>query len=341
LIYGAGRHRSRQATIVGTIVLAILAATLIPSRNGPLRPFSSCFVCDFRWLADGVLNVGLFLPLGMAITWRGKSFWRATLAGAVLSTAVELLQTLIPGRDPELRDIVANTIGAALGAALIYRPRTWLVPTARGARWLSALTAVGIAGLIVATGILLAPARFDGPLRVTRTESDAIVRYQSRADVIGLDQPAYYVRGIFAGIDASIPVQVDASRGKTGLCLNAAGMQRCRIGPTPGRGWAVLIYPSAIPHRWADDLIDAAWMALLFFPLGFWTTRRSLVFSVGAAVLLLGALPLAVGLVATTLPEWLGACVGLVVGYAAAHAVRRRLEVVRASDIRRTHPQEP
>jgi hypothetical protein len=341
LIYGAGRHGSRQATIVGTIVLAILAATLIPSRNGPLRPFSSCFVCDFRWLADGVLNVGLFLPLGMAIGWRGKSFWRATLAGAALSAAVELLQTRIPGRDPELRDIIANTIGAALGAALVYRPRIWLLPTARAFRWLSAVTAAAIAGVIVATGVLLAPARTEGPLEVTRTETDAIVRYQSQADAIGLDQPAYYVRGMFAGPDASTPVRVEVSREKAGLCLHAAGVDRCRIGPTAGRGWSVLIYPAGGPHRWADDVLDGVWMALLFFPLGFWTSRRSLGFSVGAAVVLLGALPSTVGLVATTFAEWLAASVGLAAGYAAAHLVRRRLEGSRAREIRRTHPREP
>jgi hypothetical protein len=341
LIHGAKRDGSRRAAIVGTIVLAILALTVTPSRNGPLRPFSSCFLCDFRWLADGVLNVGLFLPLGMAIGWRGKSFWRATLAGAALSTAVELLQTRIPGRDPELRDIVANTIGAALGAALVYRPRTWLLPTARAFRWLSAVTVAAIAGVIVATGILLAPARPEGPLQVTRTETDAIVRYQSQADAIGLDQPAYYVRGMFVGLDASTPVQVEVSRGKTGLCLHAAGVDRCRIGPTAGRGWSVLIYPAAGPHRWADDVLDGVWTALLFFPLGFWATRRSLGFSIGAAVVLLGALPTTVGLVPTTVAEWLAASVGLAAGYAAAHVVRGRLVGARTRDTRRTHPREP
>jgi hypothetical protein len=176
---------------------------------------------------------------------------------------------------------------------------------------------------------------------VTRTETDAIVRYQSQADAIGLDQPAYYVRGMFVGLDASTPVQIEVSRGKTGLCLHAAGVDRCRIGPTAGRGWSVLIYPAAGPHRWADDVLDGVWTALLFFPLGFWATRRSLGFSIGAAVVLLGALPTTVGLVPTTVAEWLAASVGLAAGYAAAHVVRGRLVGARTRDTRRTHPREP
>jgi len=319
-------------------VLAILAATVLPSRNGPVRPFSSCFACDFRWLADGVLNVGLFLPLGMAIGWGGKSFWKATLTGAFLSMVVELVQTRLPGRDPELRDIVTNTLGAALGAALVYRPRAWLTPTPRIGRWLLVATVATVAVVILFTGLLLAPVRLDGALTVNRTETDAVVLYQSRADLIGLDQPGYYVRGMFAGLDTSTPPQMDASRRRTGMCLHSGILERCRIGPTLGRGWSVLIYPTRLPHRWGDDLADVAWTMILFFPLGFWTTRRTLVFSLGAAIVLLAALPFIAGLVPTTIAEWLAAIGAIAAGHTVARAVRRRLEVVRVREDGRTHP---
>jgi glycopeptide antibiotics resistance protein len=329
LILGTKRPDSKHVLIVGTIVLAILLATVLPSRNGPLRQFSSCFVCDFRWLADGVLNVGLFLPLGMAIGWRGRSFWKTTLGGAALSTVVELLQMRLPGRDPELRDIVANTLGAALGAALVYRPRAWLTPGPRVGRWFLAITVVVVAAVIVSTGRLLVPARLDGPLSVTRIETDAVVRYKSRAEVIGLDQPAYYVRGMFDGIDASTTIPVDVSRRRTGLCLRVEVRERCRIGPTLGRGWSVFIYPTALPHRWGDELVDLAWTMILFFPLGFFTPRRSLVVSLGAAVVLLAAVPFIVGIVPTTIAEAVAVMVAIVSVQAIANAIRRRLEIVR------------
>jgi hypothetical protein len=305
-------------------VLAILAATLVPAKSGELRPFSYCFACDFRWLADAVLNVALFLPFGFAAAWHAKSFWKVVLAGALLSTAIELLQLFVPGRDPELRDILSNTMGAILGAALAYRPRAWLAPTARRAMWFVGAAALGIFSVIAFTAVVLAPARIQDPVRVSRVKNDAVLRYQAYADVIGLDQPAYYVRGVFAG-SSPAPVRVDVSHRRTGWCLRVAEVERCRIGPTLGRGWSALVYPAAIAHRWADALIDIAWTALLFFPLGFWTTRRTFVISLGAALILLGGLPTIVGLVPTTLGEWLGAGASMVAGYIVAAKIRGRL----------------
>ena len=327
---GTSRLRAKQRVIVGTVVLAIIAATLVPSRNGPLRPFSFCLICDFRWLADGVLNVGLFMPLGLAVGWHGRAFWKATLAGALLSTAIELMQMVVPGRDPSIRDILSNTAGAALGAALVYRPRSWLFPTRRRAVWFVGVAALAIFGALAFGGVLLAPAQPRDPFQVTRVDSDAVVGYQSRADVMGLDQPVYYVRRIFAGSDPNTPVRLEVSHRWTGWCLRGVAMERCHIGPTLGRGWAVLIYPSAVPHRWADALIDVGWIAILFFPLGFWTTRRTMALSIAALVLLLGILPMLVGLVPTTLGEWVSACVSTAAGYVIAAVIRRHLSVVHA-----------
>jgi hypothetical protein len=109
-------------------------------------------------------------------------------------------------------------------------------------------------------------------------------------------------------------------------------MERCGIGPTVGRGWSALIYPAAIPHRWADALIDIVWTAALFFPLGFWTTRRTLALSFVAAIVLLGVVPVIIGLVPTTLGEWLGAYASIAAGGVIAHAIRSRyLPIVRTT----------
>lgn len=323
MTHGSDRLPSKQGLIVATIVLAILSATVLPSSNGLLRPFSYCFACDFRWLADALLNVGLFLPFGLAGGWRGKSFWKVMIAGALLSTTIELLQLLVPGRDPELRDILANTAGAALGAALVYRPRAWLFPSARRAAWLVGATTLALFAVVACTALLLAPAQAQEALSVSRVDGDAVVRYQSRADVVGLDEPAYYVRRMFSDALPNGRVHVDVSHRWTGWCLRAAAVERCQIGPTLGRGWAALIYPAAAAHRWADALIDIAWTAVLFFPLGFWTTRRSLALSLGAAIVLLGVAPAVVGLVPTTPGEWVGGGASIGVGYAIAGALRR------------------
>jgi hypothetical protein len=343
LTYGTNRLRQNQRLIVGTIVVAILAATLLPSRTEQLRPFSFCLTCDFRWLADAVLNVGLFLPFGLAAGSRAKTSWKVALVGALLSTTIELLQMVVPGRDPELRDIVCNTAGAALGAALVYRPHAWLVPSPRRAAWLVGAVALALLGVVAGTADLLAPARTGAPGRIRRVETDAVLIYQSRADVIGLDQPSYYVRGLFIGADPAVPVHADVSHLRTGWCLHFGAAERCRIGPTLGRGWAALIYPAAVPHRWADALIDVAWTVVLFFPLGFWSTRRVLPLSFGAAIVLLGIVPSIAGLVPTTLGEWFGALAAMGLGYAIAESLRSALNpvVARLEPSVRTSPAMP
>jgi glycopeptide antibiotics resistance protein len=71
-------------------------------------------------VTEGLLNVALFVPLGAALNLAGLSVRRTLLAGLALSTSIELLQLLvIPGRFGQLQDILANTIGAAIGALLI------------------------------------------------------------------------------------------------------------------------------------------------------------------------------------------------------------------------------
>ena len=332
LTSGTKRPRSKQRLIVGGIVLAIAVGTLWPSRHGLLRPFSFCLTCDFRWLADAVLNVGLFVPFGIAAGWRARSLWRVVLAGALFSTTIELLQIGIPGRDPALRDIVSNAGGAALGAILVYRPRAWLAPSAQRASWFANATALVIFAVISCTAVLLAPAEPQVPPHVSRAERDAIVRYQSHADVIGLDEPAYYVAGIFADADPAARGRAELTRPSNGWCLRVDAMERCGIGPTVGRGWSALIYPAAIPHRWADAFIDIVWTAALFFPLGFWTTRRTLALSFVAAIVLLGVVPVIIGLVPTTLGEWLGAYASIAAGGVIAHAIRSRyLPIVRTT----------
>jgi glycopeptide antibiotics resistance protein len=66
-----------------------------------------------------LLNVLLFVPLGAGLalltSW---SWWRVALAAAAASAVVELLQVVLP-RDPDPMDVVANTIGALVGALAV------------------------------------------------------------------------------------------------------------------------------------------------------------------------------------------------------------------------------
>lgn len=74
-------------------------------------------------------NILMFLPLGFLLTLLFRHPWYGVALALALSIAVELAQIVIPSRQPTLRDIAANTAGAAIGAAL-----AWLVVLRRRRR---------------------------------------------------------------------------------------------------------------------------------------------------------------------------------------------------------------
>lgn len=69
-------------------------------------------------------NVALFVPWGALVRlgWPGRAWWWATGSAAAMSVAVELVQLLaLPARYPSVVDVVANTVGGALGWLLLRR----------------------------------------------------------------------------------------------------------------------------------------------------------------------------------------------------------------------------
>jgi len=345
-------------------VLVILVVTLTPTGGASPPAFSTNFRSGFRWLADGILNVGLFVPLGLVSGWRARSFWKTLGAGALFSAAIEVAQLILPGRDPQLNDIVSNSIGMAIGVALGLKPEQWLRPEARRAGWMLLGASVVVGAVIAITGLLLAPAVVDGygvgvgtemlfqrrarlnirlppgygsheptslaafydrgghqVFAITRYGADLLLAYRTRGAVAGLDKPDYPIIGLLAGASATDSLRIQVWRDRPGWCVQAGGPQRCRIGPTFGRGWALLFYPDAIGQRWGRG-VDVVWAAALFFPLGFWARRRTLIFAIATTLLLGAAAPL-VELMRTTPKEWVGALSGVAVGFACAIALRK------------------
>lgn len=87
-------------------------------------------------LADLIQNFLLFLPLGAAARAVGWTARRTLLVACLGSVAIEVTQALaLPGRDAALGDVLANTLGGALGWWLASRHWTWLRhPTGTPAR---------------------------------------------------------------------------------------------------------------------------------------------------------------------------------------------------------------
>ena len=135
----------------------IFLVTLVPLEATGERPSILCVLCGDGAIADSVLNAALFLPLGAALSvarWRRLG---ALALGAILSFGVETAQFAILGRDPSLSDLLSNTLGTALGIALVSSASTWWRPGPRMAQVLSVSAAIGTASVLVLTGILLRP----------------------------------------------------------------------------------------------------------------------------------------------------------------------------------------
>lgn len=85
-----------------------------------------CTARETYWLIEFISNVALYLPLGifaMAL-FPVLRWWQACAIALAVSATFELLQGLLPGRTASAQDVVANTLGAAIGAGLVVLFRT-------------------------------------------------------------------------------------------------------------------------------------------------------------------------------------------------------------------------
>lgn len=144
------------------LALAIIGwFTLRPSpadAEAAARVAWTClFPCGDQALRDAILNVALFVPLGLAAALV-LSPLRALLLSVLVTATVEFIQfRYLLGRDPSLRDLLTNTLGAGLGILLSTHWRTLLFPAPRPAACFTAVGGLGWLAALLATGILLRP----------------------------------------------------------------------------------------------------------------------------------------------------------------------------------------
>ena len=131
-------HLRRIGLALTITTLGLIAfATLRPGPPGPTEsPF--CVICGSYGTVDVILNIVLFIPLGIGLALTGVSERRALLAMCALSAMIETAQLLfIPGRDATFRDVLTNTLGGAVGLALAWHADLLLRPPPRIARSLA------------------------------------------------------------------------------------------------------------------------------------------------------------------------------------------------------------
>ena len=126
-----GAHRFNKGSLIGAaiIVAVILYGSLYPftfdqpeGGVGPLKHLLQSWA-ETPGRGDFIANIFFYLPLGffgsLAVAGSGRTLPRillVTLAGGLLSTAMELAQYYIAERVSAADDVYANLIGTVLGA---------------------------------------------------------------------------------------------------------------------------------------------------------------------------------------------------------------------------------
>ncbi len=131
-----GRRRTLLLAVATAAYLVVLARlTLVPDdaagTGGILRAWAETFAAAplTRWITFDLLeftaNVALFVPAGvLGALWLGRRWWLAIPIGIAISAGIETTQHVaIAGRVADVRDLVSNTVGTALGALAIAAMR--------------------------------------------------------------------------------------------------------------------------------------------------------------------------------------------------------------------------
>lgn len=108
--------------------LALVYGTLYPFSEWTAPDRCELLELVSRWptqisLIDLATNLLIYLPLGFFLFWplrprfgSATAVAVATTAGACVSFALEIIQVFIPARVTSLLDLIANTLGTAIGA---------------------------------------------------------------------------------------------------------------------------------------------------------------------------------------------------------------------------------
>ena len=80
-------------------------------------PFADAYA-----VLEFMANIALFVPLGalLSLGWRRMPGWAVITVGCAASVMIELVQLGIPSRYSTLSDVIANTLGTAVGAAVVW-----------------------------------------------------------------------------------------------------------------------------------------------------------------------------------------------------------------------------
>lgn len=129
MVRGVGRRRG-VAVVLAVYLAAVARITLWPQ----FAPDDAFTAVDraVRWLSDhglpvtldgleAVSNVVLFVPFGvlLPLLLARRRWWAVVPVAALASGLIETVQLFLPTRVASVQDVVLNTLGAAVGLAVV------------------------------------------------------------------------------------------------------------------------------------------------------------------------------------------------------------------------------
>lgn len=149
-------RRPAWALVAASLAL-IASMTLWPTQSFVVTP-TFCIFCGTLGGVDFVLNVILFIPFGISLRWATGRWQSAAIIGVVTTLVIETLQArLIAGRDASLGDLLANTLGTALGAWIAIEVLRWLNSSSLAARKYAGTFGILATAMVCASAWLLQP----------------------------------------------------------------------------------------------------------------------------------------------------------------------------------------
>lgn len=133
------------ACATALLVIAVTTLRSDPSQAAQAAGTTwTCVVCGEAGTTDVLLNLLLFVPLGLSLRLLGWRLRPTVAVVAALTIMVEVTQaTLLQGRDASLSDLIANTLGGTFGWWLLAQLPSLLNPS----RALARNFAIGLLGL--------------------------------------------------------------------------------------------------------------------------------------------------------------------------------------------------
>jgi VanZ like family len=195
------RRLGAALAIIG--LLAILVLTLYPSprqtwvsEHTPLL----CLVCGESGGADVALNLLLFMPMAAGLALLGWPWSRVVALCALVSLGVESVQFAAQtGRDASLSDLLTNTTGSALAAALARRLDLLLAPGPQLARRFTLAAAAAWLGILAFSAVSMRPWAPAGRLRNYCSAS------YPTAEIFTVTARTMSLNGVAMGCDQDLP----------------------------------------------------------------------------------------------------------------------------------------